>query len=1351
MKSSGLMRKLLGVLILWLICIPFVGGGKAVAEVGDNHDAPSYHFRTLSVKDGLVGLFVRDVMRDSRGYMWFSSLNGLSRYDGHRFVSYLPLTFGAHSNEVTMVRETSDSVLWMVCNDGLFCYDRMADVWRNDGEARLAALGIEGGVQLFYVDDSRNLWVVTDRQLYHYDYASRQLTSINYHSQPIKHIVSKGDSAFAVTADYSIYSISMKERRMMPLTQHPSPTAYNRDSRVYLDHHNNLWVYNGHSRVGEQWTFSLNTQQWRRMEELMLLGNVMMNTLIEDNDGHLWIGTENSGLRMLPSSSFLSEREPSQGAAKTLSCEMFGTHSCHISCLYLDDNNTFWVGTAKLGVAFTDMCRKNFRLVRTTNAPSHISQFAALSTQFDPSAHASYEDVSALLEDSDGNLWIGFDGDGVTMMTASGSEHHYTVANQTLPSDIVTALAIDGSGNVLVGSYGGGIARMDGGRFTQLFPDKPHLKYVKAMLTDRRGNLWVATVDQGVVRVKSDGRIDHFTTENSSLPANGTLCLAIDTLRDMVYVGTPVGVCAYDVSKEQFVESLALNQLKNMFVTSILADDGHCLWIGTREGLWMYGTQNDSLRHFTTDEGLSHNSVRALARATDPQGVQTIWAGTDNGLTCIVKRAERNGKQGYQCYAFYDDGLEEVVFSNNAALNARDGSALIGCFRGYMVCDAVFPESLAKIAGPLKVEFTGFLVNGRKSEGSLADFNIRYGDRPTIFVSAMEPTLAQKVRYLYRFEGDDEWTRAPNNALNFVSLSSGQHVLQVKAELPGMTESNIAELQIRVMPPLWRSTPAIVLYVLLFAGLLWLAYRALRLRQKRELAFKQLEMNMEKYEMEEEKIRFFTNISHDLKTPLTLVVAPLEKIRQTALPDSVRTEIDVAWRNARQLYDLVLQLLDFRRLDVGKEKLIMKHGDIVSFVRQTVQGFTYYTTRKQIQLRLQVPTSAIEINFDENKMRRIITNLLSNAFKYNTDNGSVNVTLEVNASPKGQEPAQQMVLTVADTGIGVLDKRHVFDRFMQETHGHEQEGSGLGLHIVKQYVDMMGGQISVADNHPQGTVFKVTIPVEGAPATPVAPAVAEKELSQKATLLVVEDNSDARLFLQRSLSDEYQVVLAANGKEAVRVLESDTDVSLVVSDIMMPEMDGIELFRYIKGNINYSHIPVILLTAKSSEEDIVRSLEEGVADYITKPYSLAVLKLRIKNVLQWATDVRMMVGKGIEIKPSEITVSSLDEELIGHVLANVEAHLADENYSVAQLSSDVGLTRGHLYKKLMAITGKSPLEFMRIIRLERGKSLLDQGRTNISEVADNVGFSPKMFAHYFKMTYGDTPSAYLKKQKDSSD
>ncbi len=1279
--------------------------------------ATDIFFQTIDAKDGLADNFVRDITRDTYGYIWLSTINGISRYDGYRLTNYMPLQYGGSGNDVSMVRETADTTLWMVSVRDLYTYDRKNNTWQKDGAARLAKFGVEGTMKLFYVDDRHNLWVATEMGLYHYDYSQRKIQHFsNYSRSPIGHIVAKNGTTMIVTTDYKIYEVALKESRLILRTQAPLE-SFNRDSKVYLDNHMNLWVFNSHSQAGAQWQLSLKTWQWRRLSELQQMGIAYINTIAEDNDGHLWIGTGNAGIHIYE---YQGDSQPMKEAMTT---KAFLPHSSHISCFYLDENNTMWVGSAKLGVAFTDMNSPRF---------NHIST-------------GEYEDVSSLIQDGKGNLWIGFDGSGLMKTSLAGKaadRHVYTTATHQLPSNIVTSLSTDRNGNILVGTYGDGIARFDGNRFSQLYPEDNHLKYVKAMITDAHGNLWVATVDKGVVKITADGRISNYSSDDSPLLSNGILCLAYDASDDIVYIGTSMGVSAFDCKKDRFANIEKLEQLKGEYISSFQLCNHNCLWIGSRNGLWVYNPQNDAISHFTTEQGMSHNVVRALAG-----GKGCVWASTDNGLTCITT--------DLKCYPFFDsDGLHNIVFSNNAALTTADGTVLLGSYNGYI---SIPPEDIEARLPKLHVEFTDFRINGISDTQFPIDHTIQHDDRLRLSVSAMAPALTRKTIFLYRFKGEKEWTKAPGNMFYFVGLQSGTHVLQVRAQLMSTAAdisdemSDISEFTIRVKPPFLLSTPAFLIYLLLLGLIAYLLYVMMRRRQKRELAIKQLEMNLEKYEMEEEKIRFFTNISHDLKTPLTLVVAPLEKIRQNNLPNAIRAEIDVAWRNARQLYDLILQLLDFRKLDVGMEKVNLRHGDIVAFVRQTIQGFVYYAIRKQVRLQMQLPPTPVMINFDENKIRRIITNLLSNAYKYNADNGLVTVSLNIQQA----DNAQKLVLSVADTGIGINDKQHIFDRFIQETHGQEQEGSGIGLNIVKLYVDMMGGHITVADNEPKGTIFTVTLPVDETSEnveelTSESDALADEVITDdgvldKATILVVDDNTDARLFLQRSLSDEYHVLVAVNGKDALQVLAKTDNISIIVSDVMMPEMDGIEFFREIKGNINYSHIPVILLTAKSSEENIVAGLEEGVADYITKPFSLAVLRLRIRKVMEWSQNVYNSVATGIEIKPSEITISSLDEELISHVIANIEANLQDVNYSVTQLSSEVGMTRGHLYKKLMAITGKSPLEFIRIVKLKRGKSLLDQGRTNISEVSDMVGLSAKQFTHYFKLMYNHTPSEYLKK------
>ena len=620
----------------------------------------------------------------------------------------------------------------------------------------------------------------------------------------------------------------------------------------------------------------------------------------------------------------------------------------------------------------------------------------------------------------------------------------------------------------------------------------------------------------------------------------------------------------------------------------------------------------------------------------------------------------------------------------------------------------------------------------------------------SVDVSAMNYKKKHKTIFLYRMsEAGNQWAVLTGNRISFNALEPGNYTLEVKATDRAGWISEPSVLSIRVRPPFWRSIPAYVLYVLLIIAYIFFTVKRLKKKNEKMLAQQKLEMELkQQHQIEAKKMQFFTNISHDLKTPLSLIMSPIEKLLSGQLDESVRVELDLVWRTARQLRDEMAQLLDFRKLDVGSEELHLSHGDFVEFLRKVVDSFRYYAESRNIQIRFLANVDSLEMDFDQGKMRRVVMNLLSNAIKYNVARGSVTVLV-------GRE-GQNMQLKISDTGIGIKDenKHRIFDRFFQEGNDSEYVGSGIGLHIVKEYVTMHHGTISVADNQPQGTVFTVSLPMTSneelkAKSEEVVETEEEKvetftpATTNRVTILVVEDNRDMRMFLERCLGDQYHVLTAENGKEALKVLAGN-DVNIVISDVMMPEMNGLELCNHIKTNVTYSHIPVILLTAKSTEESIISGLKVNADDYITKPFNLSILQLRIQKILEWTANNHRTFGKTIDIQPSEITVSSLDEELITRAIKIVEDHMGEINFSVEDLSTEIGLTRGHLYKKLVAITGKSPLEFIRTLRIKRGKAILEQGRTNISQVAYSVGFSPKQFTKYFKEEYGKLPSEFVR-------
>jgi len=623
-------------------------------------------------------------------------------------------------------------------------------------------------------------------------------------------------------------------------------------------------------------------------------------------------------------------------------------------------------------------------------------------------------------------------------------------------------------------------------------------------------------------------------------------------------------------------------------------------------------------------------------------------------------------------------------------------------------------------------------------------------------VSSMDYNSLHKLQYAYRLNKDEEWVKLEGNRIYFNKLSPGTYQLEVKVyeNNNSYKNSKASCLTIHVLPPFWLSVPAYIGYTLLLAGVIIFFFLKMKRKHIRNLSQQKREMEIiQQHEMDEAKMRFFTNVSHDLRTPLSLIIIPLEKLLSSNLEKGVKEELELIHRNSETLLNEVNQLLDFRKLDQQKTQLMLSHGNLSDFVKEVCGSFIPQAVKKGINIRLHINETKMDMDFDRNKIQRILLNLLSNAVKYNYENGEVIVALD-KITANGTENAQ---IQVADTGIGIKDenKDKIFDRFFQEQHSTTTYiGNGIGLHIVKEYVTMHHGTITVENHIPQGTIFTITLPVthnyavndekqdEAEIREKAVDEVSDTTDTHKTSLLIVEDNDDFRNFLINCLKGTYQVFDAPNGKEALEILAHQS-IQIVISDVMMPEMDGMELCRKIKTDIRYSHIPVILLTARTADEHELSGLKEGADDYITKPFNLEILLLRIQKILKWTKNNHEKF-KTIDISPSEITVSSLDEQLIEKAIRAVEENMDNSEFSVEELSSYVGMSRGHLYKKLIMITGKSPLEFIRILRVKRGKQLLEQSQLNVSQIAYQIGLSPKQFAKYFKEEFGYVPSEYIK-------
>ena len=628
------------------------------------------------------------------------------------------------------------------------------------------------------------------------------------------------------------------------------------------------------------------------------------------------------------------------------------------------------------------------------------------------------------------------------------------------------------------------------------------------------------------------------------------------------------------------------------------------------------------------------------------------------------------------------------------------------------------------------------------------------------FTIQLATTLAgqqTQPQILYRLRGEEkQWSVASGNdpCVHLTNLSPGKYTLEVRlTDANGLPSQQIEQMSIVIRQPFYLQPWALLIYLTLAALAVWNGRRRWRLRRTNEL--EKMELKKQK-EIEEAKMVFFTNISHELRTPLTLIIAPIESMMKQNYDTATLHKLHLINRNAHQLLMMVNKMLDLRRIMRGKEKIALSTGDLITFVHELCEPFASLS-EKAITLTFHTDVARLTLAFDKGKVDRMVTNLLSNAYKFTPQGGRVDVTVSL-------EDHRQVIISVADNGPGISDqdKAHLFERFYQGEDGKEQMGSGIGLNLSWEYAKMLGGTIKVEDNKGGGTRFTIVLPakdlqVEGdgyvqalgnAGMEQDSFAVCNTADSERSdtnehqpTLLLVDDNPDFLNFLKTELQASYRILCSVNGKQALDVIHHEIP-DLVITDVMMPEMDGNELCRQIKGNDRTHHLPVMMLTARLADENEIESRECGADDYIKKPFSMDLFKLHIDQLLKQG---RIVDNGKVDPKISKPTITPQDEVFIDKATLYVEEHLSDSELTVEQMSDDLAMSRVQLYRRLVGVTGKTPSEFIRLVRLRHAERLLVQSQLSIAEISYKVGFSStRYFSRCFKDLYGYLPSKYKK-------
>lgn len=1284
------MRKYYALVILFVIVLSI-------------HAQKNPQFHHINTK----GYSVRAVYRDTNGIVWLGTSSGilsLPQLESRNPGGYQRLSSNINMS-VNKMTGDSEGGLWIKTIDNdVYYYHPQRNEFVEDVPSLLAKRDIKVWKEFdVNTDEEGHMLITKDNKLYWLDQKTGKVTvlpiGMGEHIVAVSHYASR----YALISNKSLYILSVKEKRIS--RQEPLPKEYHAHKLVNMDDAGNVWIWSDN----KVWKYDDVHHQWAMVVQIP--SNIVGFQL--DGEQQLWIATDSDGIYLCDTDGHvLTHLLHSAWDANSL-------QSNKIDMLFYDKKQeTMWISYAKGGLSICTSHQDNYSLnnivdVVTQESVSDILTFAPvphgegmwigmesrgvyLHDRNTDKLVVGNGSATALHASKDGSLWIGFYHQGLWHRQPNGSVAHFF--KQSSPYDVVE----NENGEVFVALLGEGVWWLNPVTGDTL---KTQLKPFYALdIAYHKHHLYAATteglfmMDKGFVWEKvHDGRFRY-------------LCIDQD---DYIWVLGNEGSEGLTLLNANGNEVNGLVDLKNAPLKNISVDKDGNVWMVTPTELLMLRHQlkdRNKFDRYSFNINPDGKQLYYNFRASEIDANGILWLGTTTGyqqvdtrkLLSQVNQQEESHQLLLGAVSVNDRLLtpqtlgKDIVFIHELSLSYNENNLVIEC-------------------------------SNPNNEGFSED------------------------AYYYQLKGfKDTWHPIEGRTIVFSNLPSGDYQLITRTQF---SQPSLL-LAIHIAPPFWLSWWAFLLYLVIAVLTIWGIVRYYHHRRVYKQRIHELQLQQEQQEqMNEMKLRFFTNISHDLRTPLSLIISPVEELSKQVKDPQQLSALQMIHRSADHLFSLVNQILDFRRLESGREKLVSSYGDIISLLNDICNSFQLKAEKEQIKFSFLSYVEHVDTFFDKDKMTKIMMNLLSNAFKFTDAGGSVTVGVDI--------VDRQVVVTVADTGVGIpdADKDRVFDRFFQsESSNRMSMGSGIGLHIVREYVRLQGGDITVSDQ-PEGTgsVFRFTIPLrKNDDQSKIIGAISSMDSQQESvsrqsseieglpTLLLVEDNKDFLAYMKQSLEGTYNILTATNGVEALDVL-SKKDVDMIVSDVMMPEMDGLELCHHVKTDINTSHIPVILLTAKSMAGDELEGLEAGADDYITKPFSMDILRQRIHKLVERNQKQHERFAKEVDIEPSEITVTSLDEQFIAQAISIVEAHISDPDFGVEELSDEMGVHRSQLYKKLYHLTGKTPVLFVRLLRLKRGKQLLEQSGMYVSEVAYQVGFnSPRLFSKYFKEEFGVTPKEFAK-------
>lgn len=1349
------MRYLLGVVLLVQSLI-------ALSQSGP------YNFSKINTYNGLSHNQINAVLKDPDGFLWFGTTYGLNRYDGYSckiFRKDHNDAFSLKDNNITKLYELPGRKLWVVTMAGPCIYNPDTEKFDADYNSYLSSVGLPTGEVSGIIKgkDGRYWFLYGDKGLYLYSASDKSVKPFT----PRDTVKAAGKiTSVKETADgklwlvyqsgflqqYDIQSGRVIFSSTALQKQHKGESSFN----LFIDKDGDVWCWSYNNGL-----FFLHPEDnrliWMGKNSFPAkLNSELVSQVVQDNNDLIWVGTDHGGITLIDkkngfNTSFLLNNPNN---LKSISQNS-------ITSMYKDDQGIIWVGTFKQGVNYYN---------------SNILQFPYYHHRDSDPESLQFDDVNRFVEDRSGNIWIGTNGGGLICFDRKNNTFrqylHDPNNSNSLSNNVIVSLWIDRENIIWVGTYLGGLSSFDGRKFTHYRHDDNDSSsladdIVWEIFEDSEQQLWIGTLGGGLDRF--DRKTKRFAHYKSGGGADYISAIMQDKKGDL-WIGTSGGITVFPKDKAAvttYQHTGKRNSLSDDGIFCLLEDSRRRIWAGTREGLNFFNEQTGTFQTFTVSDGLPDNMILNILEDDH----QTLWIATPNGLCNILPR-QVNGHIIFSVISYDEtNNLQNREFNDNAALKTQAGELIFGGPSGFNIIN---PASIRKPIGHPAIVFTGFqildknigpgervnnrvLLNAALSQ--LESIDLKYKENVfSIDFASLDYSHNRNDKYAYMLEGfNTGWlfTDESQRRATYTNLNPGRYVFKVKVMDRTGSWSEIKTLQINIEPPFWRTPVACLIYFLAAAGLFLLVRRITldRIHMRFEVSQQRREAERA-HALEQLKTKFFTNVSHEFRTPLSLIIAPLDKIIKQAANPEQAAQLNLVQRNAKRLLNLVNQLLDFRKMEVQEVKLHPAVGDIISFCRDTSQSFTDMAEKKQIRFSFLSNIDHLEIYFDKYKIEKILFNLLSNAFKYTYDKGDISVKLTYN-SPVSLEADGTLAISIKDSGIGIPASQQgkIFERFFQTEvpDSMVNQGTGIGLAITKEFVKLHNGTITVESKPDHGTCFTVQLParkmfVSPVPVTHPTPEDEGEQIKKKRAgkklIVLVEDNEDLRFYLKDNLKEQYDVEEAVNGKEGWEKIKR-LNPDLVVSDIMMPLMDGVELAGRIKSEVLTAHIPVILLTAIGSEEKQLEGLKAGANDYITKPFTFEILASRISNLLAQQQLLKKRFMKQIEVNPQELTITSVDEKFLKQAMEIIERQMDNPDFSVDEFSKEMFMSRVTLYRKINSLTGKSPLDFIRSIRLKRAAQLLDKSGISIAEIAYQVGFNnPKVFSKLFKDEFGVTPSVY---------